>query len=130
LEATKEASEKKLLEESFRERLGKAKLAVAEALQRAPGAVDVVRSQVDLLRLEGQTSQARTLVSALSAQASDPDNAYSLGALDLAEGPSGYAAAIDRLRVAARSEEALGKARPLLIYALSKSDPAAASAEL
>jgi tetratricopeptide (TPR) repeat protein len=83
-----------------------------------------------MLRLDGQTSQARTLVSALSAQASDPDNAYSLGALDLAEGPAGYPAAIDRLRVAARSEEALGKARPLLIYALSKSDPAAASAEL
>lgn len=130
LAATQEASEKKLLEQSLQERLGKARLAVAEALKRAPGAVDVVRSQVDLLRLEGQTSQARTLVSALSAQASDPDNAYSLGALDLAEGPAGYPAAIDRLRVAARSEEALGKARPLLIYALSKSDPAAASAEL
>lgn len=130
LAATKEASEKKVLEQSFQERLAKAKAAVAVALKRAPTSIDVVRSQVDTLRLDGQTSQARTLVSALSAQASDPDNAYSLGALDLAEGPSGYPAAIDRLRVAARSEEALGKARPLLIYALSRTDPAAASAEL
>jgi tetratricopeptide (TPR) repeat protein len=130
LAATKEASEKKVLEQSFQDRLAKAKAAVAVALQRAPSAVDVVRAQVDMLRLDGQTSQARTLVSALSAQASEPDNAYSLGALDLAEGPSGYPAAIDRLRVAARSEEALGKARPLLIYALTTTDPAAASAEL
>jgi predicted Zn finger-like uncharacterized protein len=130
LAATKEASEKKVLEQSFQDRLAKAKLAVAAALKQAPTAIDVVRSQVDMLRLDGQTSQARTLVSALSAQASDPDNAYSLGALDLAEGPAGYPAAIDRLRVAARSEEALGKARPLLIYALSKTDAAAASAEL
>jgi predicted Zn finger-like uncharacterized protein len=130
LAATKEAIEKKVLEQSFQERLVKAKVAVAAALKQAPTAIDVVRSQVDMLRLDGQTSQARTLVSALSAQASDPDNAYSLGALDLAEGPAGYPAAIDRLRVAARSEEALGKARPLLIYALSKTDAAAASAEL
>lgn len=130
LAATKEASEKKVLEQSFQERLTKAKAAVGVALKQAPSAIDVVRSQVDTLRLDGQTSQARTLVSALSAQASDPDNAYSLGALDLAEGPAGYPAAIDRLRVAARSEEALGKARPLLIYALTKTDPAAASAEL
>jgi len=130
LAATKDASEKKVLEQSFQDRLGKAKAAVSVALKQAPTSVDVVRSQVDALRLDGQTSQARTLVSALSAQASDPDNAYSLGALDLAEGPAGYPAAIDRLRVAARTEEALGKARPLLIYALTKSDPAAASAEL
>jgi predicted Zn finger-like uncharacterized protein len=130
LAATKDASEKKVLDQGFQERLAKAKAAVAAALKQAPTAIDVVRSQVDVLRLDGQTSQARTLVSALSAQASDPDNAYSLGALDLAEGPAGYPAAIDRLRVAARSEEALGKARPLLIYALSKTDPAAASSEL
>jgi predicted Zn finger-like uncharacterized protein len=124
------ANDKTLLEQSLRERLAKAKLAVADAVRRAPTSVDVVRSQVDLLRLDGNLSQARTMVNALSARASDPDNAYSLGALDLAEGPSGYPSAIERLRVAARSEEALGRARPLLIYALSTTDPAAASAEL
>jgi predicted Zn finger-like uncharacterized protein len=123
-------SEKALVEQGLRERLAKAKLAVADAVRRAPTSVDVVRSQVDLLRLDGNLSQARTMVNALSARASDPDNAYSLGALDLAEGPSGYPSAIERLRVAARSEEALGRARPLLIYALSTTDPAAASAEL
>ncbi|HTV19524.1 MAG TPA: tetratricopeptide repeat protein, partial [Polyangiaceae bacterium] len=130
LAASKDASDKKALDQSFQDRLAKAKAAVGVALKLAPGAVDVVRSQVDLLRLDNQPSQARTLVSALSAQASDPDNAYSLGALDLAEGPAGYPAAIDRLRVAARPEEALGKARPLLIYALCKTDAAAAGAEL
>jgi predicted Zn finger-like uncharacterized protein len=130
LAATRDASEKTLLEQSFQDRLGKAKQAVAEAVKRTPSGLDVVRAQVDLARLDGQLPQARTMVGALSAQASDPDNAYSLGALDLAEGPSGMASAIERLRVAARSEEGLGRARPLLIYALSTSDPAAASAEL
>jgi tetratricopeptide (TPR) repeat protein len=119
-----------LIEQGLRERLAKAKLAVADAVRRAPTSVDVVRSQVDLLRLDGNLTQARTMVNALSARASDPDNAYSLGALDLAEGPSGYPSAIERLRVAARSEESLARARPLLIYALSTTDPAAAGAEL
>lgn len=130
LAASEDASEKKLLEQSFQERLTKAKAAVAEAVRVAPTSIDVVRAQVDLLRLEGELPRARTMVSALSAQASDPDNAYSLGALDIAEGPAGYPSAIERLRVAARTEEALGRARPLLIYALSQTDPAAAGAEL
>jgi predicted Zn finger-like uncharacterized protein len=130
LAAERDTTDEKLLAQAFQERLAKAKAAVASAVQRAPTSVDVVRAQVDTLRLSGQLAQARTMVGALSAQASDPDNAYSLGALDLAEGPSGYPAAIDRLRVAARTEEALGRARPLLVYALSQTDPAAASAEL
>jgi Flp pilus assembly protein TadD len=129
--AQKQATEKKQLEQSFKERMARAKVAVAEAAKAGPTALEVVRAQVDALRLEGQVKQARALVHGLSAQASDPDNAYSLGALDLAEGESGYASAIDRLRVAARAEEALGKARPLLIYALAQSgDGAGASAEL
>jgi predicted Zn finger-like uncharacterized protein len=130
LAASEDAAERKLLEQSFQERLTKAKAAVAEAVRLAPTSIDVVRSQVDLLRLEGELPRARTMVSALAAEASDPDNAYSLGALDLAEGPSGYPSAIERLRVAARTEEGLGRARPLLIYALTQTDPAAAAAEL
>ena len=130
LAANEAASEQKLLEQSLLERLARAKAAVAEAVRLAPTSIDVVRSQVDLLRLEGALPRARTMVGALSAEATDPDNAYSLGALDLAEGPAGYPSAIDRLRVAARTEEALGRARPLLIYALTQTDPAAASAEL
>ena len=130
LAANQDASEKSLLDQSLRERLARAKAAVAEAVRLAPTSIDVVRSQVDLLRLDGELSRARTMVSALSAEASDPDNAYSLGALDLAEGPPGYPSAIERLRVAARTEEGLGRARPLLIYALTQTDPAAAAAEL
>jgi predicted Zn finger-like uncharacterized protein len=125
------ALQKKQLDLAFQERIAKAKAAVGVALTRNPGSIDVVRAQVDALRLENQLKQARTLVAPLSAEASNPDNAYSLGALDLAEGESGYPSAIDRLRAAARSEEALGKARALLIYVLAQSrDGASASAEL
>jgi predicted Zn finger-like uncharacterized protein len=125
------ALQKKQLELAFQDRMAKVKAAVALALARNAGSVDVVRAQVDAMRLENQLKPARALVSPLSAEASNPDNAYSLGALDLAEGESGYPSAIDRLRVAARSEEALGKARGLLIYVLAQSrDGASASAEL
>jgi predicted Zn finger-like uncharacterized protein len=124
------AVEKKQLELAFQERINKARGAVAAAVQRAPAALDVVRAHVDELRMEGQVGQARKLVGALSAEASNPDNAYSLGALDVAEGESGYPSAIDRLRVATRTEEGLGKARALLIYVLAQSgDATSARAE-
>jgi Flp pilus assembly protein TadD len=129
--AEQQVTEKKQLEQAFQDRMAKAKAAVASAVMRAPNALDVVRARVDALRLEGQLKEARTLVSVLSAEASDPANAYSLGALDLAEGESGYPSAIDRLRVAARAEEALGKARGLLVLVLCQTgDAPGASAEL
>lgn len=93
--------------------------------------IEVVRVRVDLLRLEGKLSEARRGVQRLSAQPSNPDNAHTLGALDLAEEGAGLMAAIGRLRIAARRESALGKSRSLLVYALVRSaDRAAAVLEL
>lgn len=127
----KQAADQKQLELTFRDHLAKAKAAVDEAVKRDPNALDVVRAHVDELRLEGQQREARRYVGALSAQATDAQNAFSLGALDQAEGTSGYPSAIDRLRVAARTEEGLGKARGLLVYVLAQSgDAPAARAEL
>lgn len=128
--AAKNAVEKKQLELSFQGRMQQLKTRVASANLRAPQSPDAARARVDELRLGGLLKEARSGVPALGA-ATDPENAYTLGALDLAEGEAGYPSAIDRLRTAARTEEGLGKARALLIYALAQSgDAAAASAEL
>jgi predicted Zn finger-like uncharacterized protein len=125
------AEDKKLLEATLQTQLADAKVAVVQADKLAAIDADILRAKVDLARLDGQLEEARTLVGNFSAQASDPDNAFSLGALDLAEGPAGYASAVDRLRVAARAEEAHGKARALLIQALiGNGDVAGGRAEL
>lgn len=126
-----EAEQKMQLEVEFSNQMKRAQQAVDVAGATESTKLSVVRVQVDALRLAGSLGEARRRVAPLSAQASDPKNAFSLGALDLAEGESGYEAAVTRLRVAARTEAALGKARSLLVFALcQKGDAAGASAEL
>jgi predicted Zn finger-like uncharacterized protein len=130
-QAEKDAIEKKQLDLAFQDRIAQVKASVSSAMMRAPNAIDAVRAKVDSLRLAGMVKDARALVGPVANAASDPDNAYSLGALDIAEGDAGLPSALDRLRTAARTEEALGKARALLIYALAQSgDAAGASVEL
>lgn len=112
-------------------RVGRAQLAVSAAAARAPGDPVVQRALVDLARLAGDLPRARSLVAPLSSGASDPENAYSLAALDLAEPAPGWTAIVDRLRAAAAAERGLGRARGALVYALVRSgDQAAAESEL
>jgi len=128
--AARNALEQKQLELSFQDRMQQLKTRVASANLRAPQSPEAARARVDELRLGGLLKEARAGVPALGT-ATDPENAYTLGALDLAEGEAGYPSAIDRLRTAARTEEGLGNARALLIYVLAQSgDAAAANAEL
>jgi predicted Zn finger-like uncharacterized protein len=130
-QAEKDALEKKQLELSFQDRIAQVKASVSAAMMRSPNALDAVRAKVDSLRLANLVKDARALVGPIANGGSDPENAYTLGALDLAESDAGLPSALDRLRTAARTEEALGKARALLIYALAQSgDAAGASAEL
>jgi len=130
-QAEKDAIEKKQLELSFQDRMAQVKASVSSAMMRAPNAMEAVRAKVDSLRLANLVKDARALVGPIANAGSDPENAYSLGALDLAESEAGLPSALDRLRTAARTEEGLGKARALLIYALAQSgDASGASAEL
>lgn len=127
----KNALEKKQLELAFQDRMGQVKNAVSAAVLRAPASPEAVRAKVDSLRLAGMVKDARALVGPIASAGTDPDNAYTLGSLDLVEGDAGLPSALDRLRTAARTEEGLGKARALLIYALARSgDTAGADAEL
>src|ERR1019366_1179909 len=67
----------------------------------------------------------------ITAQASQPETAYVLAALDLAETDPLWTTVIDRLRLAAAGEGNAGRARAALVYALAKSgDAVGAKAEL
>ena len=111
-------------------RVGRAQDAVRRATAAAPSDPDVIRSRIDVLRLAGKLSEARALVKPIAGEASKPENAYVLAALDLAEPAPGWESVVERLRLAAAPERGLGRRRCALIYALARSgDLAAAKSE-
>jgi len=112
------------------DRVGRARKAADAALAVAPEDVSAVRAHIDALRLAGDRDAARKEVAKI-AQAAQPETAYVLAALDLAEPDPLWTTVIDRLRVAAGGEGNAGRARAALVYALAKSgDMAGAKIEL
>ncbi len=102
-----------------------------DALAATPDDVAAVRSKIDALRLENDLDAARAYVSRVSGQASQPETAYVLAALDLAEPTPLWTTVIERLRFAAAAEGNAGRAQAALTYALAKSgNVSAARAEL
>jgi predicted Zn finger-like uncharacterized protein len=99
-------------------RVGKARQAVDAAFAIAPEDPTVTRARVDQMRLAGEEKRAREWVGPVSANASDPLNAYVLAVLDLAEAAPAWGTVIDRLRTAAVSEREASRARAALVYAL------------
>jgi tetratricopeptide (TPR) repeat protein len=111
-----------------------ARQAADDALSVAPSDVAAMRTKLDSLRLAGDADGARAYVTGVAPQASQPDTAYSLAALDLLQVSSPsfpVATTVARLRTAADAEGGAGRARAALVYALAKSgDVAQARAEL
>jgi len=101
-------------------RVGKAHTAVDRAFAVSPEDPAVLRARVDALRLNGEADKAREWLGPLSANASVPENAYVLAALDLADPAPVWPSVIDRLRTAAAAERDPGRARAALIYALAR----------
>lgn len=93
-------------------RVGRAEEAVDKAVAAAPGDLAVLRAQVDVLRLAGKLGDARNKIAPIAEKASEPENAYVLAALDLAEPTPVWAPIIDRLRTAAAAERNLGARAP------------------
>jgi predicted Zn finger-like uncharacterized protein len=115
----------------LQQRLARVRKAADAASAVSPNDTAVLRARVDALRLEGNVSGARALVGSLGADASDPDTAYVLAALDLAEATPAWPTVLDRLRTAASAERGVGRARAALVYALAASGATAdARAEL
>jgi tetratricopeptide (TPR) repeat protein len=109
----------------------KARKAGDEALAAAPEDLAAVRARIDALRINGDREAARTLVTKVIGNASQPETAYVLAALDLAEPEPLWPMVIERLRLAATSEGNAGRARAALVYALARSgDAAGAKVEL
>lgn len=98
---------------------------VKKAAEVAAAAKDsdpaVVRARIDALRLSGDITQARQLVSTIGASASDPETAYVLAALDMSEPSPVWTTIIDRLRTAVSTERGFGRAHAALVYALASS---------
>jgi predicted Zn finger-like uncharacterized protein len=104
--------------------------AADRAAEVAPEDAKVIRAKIDALRLSGNLLGARALVVKVGATAAQPETAYVLAALDLAEPSPSWPAVLDRLKAAA-GESNLGRARAALVYALVRSgEITAAKAEL
>jgi predicted Zn finger-like uncharacterized protein len=105
-------------------RLSRVRRATDSAVAAAPTDRAVLRARIDTLRLAGDVSAARALVGQLGPDSSDPETAYVLAALDLAEPTPAWSTAIDRLRTAASTERGFGRARAALVYALASTGAA------
>jgi len=92
-----------------------------DALTSAPQDVPSVRAKMDALRLADDRDAARAYVPRVIGQASQPETAYVLAALDLGEPVPLWTTIIERLRLAAGAESYAGRAQAALIYALAKS---------
>ncbi len=113
------------------ERVARAGRLADAALASAPDAPAAARVKIDALRLAGQQDVARGLVAKVIGQASQPETAYVLAALDLAEPEPLWTTVLNRLRLAAAGEGSAGRARAALVYSLAKSgDLAGARSEL
>lgn len=105
--------------------------AAERAATIAPTDPAVVRSRIDALRVSGKLDDARKLVGAIAGGGSQPDNALTLAALDLAEAAPPFPTVIERLRTALGADQNLGRARAMLVYALARSgDAAGAKSEI
>jgi predicted Zn finger-like uncharacterized protein len=112
-------------------RVGKARQAIDKAFALAPEDPMVIRARIDAMRLSGESDKAREWIGPVSSNASQPENAFVLAALDLSDASPVWASVIDRLRTASAGEREPGRARAALIYALARADRVAeARAEL
>lgn len=112
-------------------RVGKARVAADNAFAVAPEDPVVIRARVDSMRLSGEADKAREWIAPVSGNASQPENAFVLAALDLSDAAPVWASVLDRLRTAAAGEREPARARAALIYALARADRVAdARAEL
>jgi len=92
-----------------------------QAAEAAPDDPKMARTKIDALRIAGDLAGARMLVARVGAIAAQPETAYVLAALDLAEESPNWPAVLDRLRTAAAAESNPGRARGALVYALGRS---------
>jgi predicted Zn finger-like uncharacterized protein len=126
-----DVDETKLATQRLDELAGAAKRAADAALVVAPDDASAIRAKIDAARIAGDRDSARHLVAKVVGQAQQPETAYVLAALDLAEAEPVWSTVIERLKLAAQGEGDLGRARAALVYAYARSgDKVSAKGEL
>jgi predicted Zn finger-like uncharacterized protein len=125
------ADDMRVTKDALAELSAAARKAADDAIAVAPDDPAAIRTKVDALRIAGDREGARALVAKVAPTASQPETAYVLAALDLAENEPLWSTVIERLRAASSAESGPGRARAALAYALARSgDVPGAKAEV
>jgi predicted Zn finger-like uncharacterized protein len=121
--------EHRLTRDMLAEGAAAARKAADDALAVAPDDPGALRAKIDALRISGDRDAPRPLTDRIKASSTQPETAYVLAALDLAEVEPLWSTVIDRLKIAAAVESGPGRARAALVYALARSGNVAAAKE-
>ena len=125
------AEEQKIAKNEVAELAAAARKAADDALAVAPDDPAALRAKIDALRIADDREGARALVPKISASGTQPESAYVLAALDLADAEPLWSTLIERLKTASSVETGPGRGRAALVYALARSgDVAGAKAEV
>lgn len=130
--APEAADEQRVAKNEVTELAFAARKAADDALAVAPDDPAALRAKIDALRIADDRDGARALVPKINASQSQPESAYVLAALDLAETePLLWSTLIERLKTASSVETGPGRGRAALVYALARSgDVVGAKAEV
>ncbi len=125
------ADEHRITRDGLNELAAGARKAADDALTVAPDDPAALRAKIDASRISGDREGARSLVGKIASSSSQPETAYVLAALDLAETEPLWSTVIDRLKIASSAETGPGRARAALVFALARSgDAQGAKAEV
>src|SRR5204863_1563622 len=113
---TDATDEHRITRDSLGELAAKARKAADDAMTVAADDPAALRAKIDALRISGDREGARQLVGKVQSSATQPESAYVLAALDLAEVEPLWSTVLERLRVAAGVETGPGRARAALVY--------------
>ncbi len=101
-------------------RVKKAQSAADRVREVAPDNPATLRSRVDALRLAGDLDGARALAAPIAKTASEPESAYVLAAMDMAEKAPTWSTIIERLKTAVASESTPGRGHAAMVYAQAR----------
>lgn len=105
--------------------------AAQDAANAHPDDTRALTAKIDALRLSGEVDAAHGYVVAVFGKAAEPETAYVLALLEMAQASPPWPAIADRLRNAAAGEWSTGRARAALVYALFEAgDVTGARAEM
>lgn len=125
------ADDHRVTRDGLNELAAGARKAADDALAVAPDDLGALRAKIDAHRISGDREGARALVGKISPSSTQPETAYVLAALDLAEVEPLWPTVIERLKAASSAETGPGRARAAFAFALARSgDTEGAKAEV